>query len=269
MFDGEKHNFEKMAPRLKRVLIADPQTSSARLLSEIMRDIARSHCWVATTTDRALKIAETCDPQLIVVEVDGDKMDGLGITRKIRRSTWSCRQAPIITITGAATAQSILAARDAGVHEFLRKPYSMRDLVRRLEAVTLKERDWVEAVGYIGPDRRRFNSGEYAGPLKRRDDGSETPYQQRITQALKIIRAAVAASDTDPAQAMRAMLAQATTLQEIATDFRVTLAASELYRHLTKAANAGQKLTRAQAEDWSAAILVFLPKDEARAAAAA
>ena len=49
--------------------IADPQQASARLLTEIMRDIARSHVWVAPTTDRALKIAETCDPQLIVVEV--------------------------------------------------------------------------------------------------------------------------------------------------------------------------------------------------------
>ncbi len=269
MFDGDKRTLEKMAPKLKRVLIADPQPSSARLLSELMRDIARSHCWVATTTDRALKIAETCEPQLIVLEVGAENMDGLGVTRKIRRSTWSCRMAPIITVTGAATAQSILAARDAGVHEFLRKPYSMKDLVRRLEAVTLRGRDWVEAVGYIGPDRRRFNSGEYAGPLKRRDDGSETPYQQKITQALRIVRAAVAASDTDPTQAMRAMMAQATILQELATDFRLTLAASELYRHLSKANNAGQPLTRALAETWAASTLVFLPKDEPRAAAAA
>ena len=49
-------------------------------------------------------------------------------------SHWICRQAPVITVTGAATAGAILAARDAGVHEFLRKPYSMKDLVRRLEA---------------------------------------------------------------------------------------------------------------------------------------
>ena len=263
MFDGDKRTLEKMAPKLKRVLVADPQTASARLLSEIMRDIARSHVWVADNTDRALKLAETCDPQLIIVELADNKVDGLAFTRKLRRSTWSARQAPVITVTGAATAALILAARDAGVHEFLRKPFSMKDLVRRLEAVTLKDRDWVEAVGYIGPDRRRINSGEYAGPLKRRDDGSETPYQQKVNQCLKIIRAAVAAAETDPDQALRAMVTQATILQQIATDLRLTLAASEFYRHLSRAANAGQKLTRADAETWSRPMLAFLPRDEA------
>lgn len=261
MFDGDKRIIDKMAPKLKRVLIADPQPASARLFSELMRDIAHSHVWIAGNTERALKIAETCDPQIIVIEMGDDRVDGLGLTRKIRRSTWTCRQAPIITITGAATAAMILAARDAGVHEFLRKPYSMKDLLRRLEAVTLRDRDWVEGVAYIGPDRRRFNSGDYAGPLKRKTDGSETPYQQKINQALKIIRAAVAASQSDPQQAMRAMLTQATTLQAIATDFKLTLAASEFYRHLTKAVNAGVMLTREDAERWATPMLAFLPKD--------
>jgi DNA-binding response OmpR family regulator len=261
LFDGDKRSIDKMAPKLKRVLIADPQPASARLLTELMRDIARSHVWVAPTTDRAMKIAETCDPQLIVVELGQDDLDGLAFTRAVRRSHWTCRQAPVITTTSAATAGAILAARDAGVHEFLRKPYSMKDLVRRLEAVTLRDRDWVEGVGYIGPDRRRFNSGEYAGPLKRRTDGSETPYQQKINQALKIVRAAVAASETDPEQAMRAMVTQANAIQSIATDFKLTLAASEFYRHLSKCAHAGGKFTRADAERWAAPLLTFLPKD--------
>lgn len=250
-----------MQPRLKRILIADPQPASARMFSELMRDIAQSDIWIASSTERALTLAETCDPQIIVVELGDDRLDGLGFTRKVRRSTWSCRKAPIITITGAATAGMILAARDAGVHEFLRKPYSVKDLVRRLEVVTLRDRDWVEGVAYIGPDRRRFNSGDYAGPLKRRTDGSETPYQQKINQALKIIRAAAAAAETDPQQAMRAMLTQATTLQAVATDFKLTLAASEFYRHLTKAVSAGAPLTRPDAERWAQPMLAFLPKD--------
>ena len=271
MFDGDKRSIEKMAPKLKRVLVADPEAGGARLFSELMRDICHSHIWTATTTERALKIAETCDPQLVVIEMGDERLDGLGFTRKLRRSTWSARKAPVITITGNATAALILAARDAGVHEFLRKPYSMKDLLRRLEAVTLKERDWVEGVGYIGPDRRRFNSGEYAGPLKRKTDGSETPYQQKINQCLKIIRAAAAAAETDPDQAMRAMLAQATTLQSMATDFHLTLAASEFYRHLTRHAQSGAPLTRAAAENWATKVLTFLPKDtgaERKAAAA-
>jgi CheY-like chemotaxis protein len=175
----------------------------------------------------------------------------------------------VIAVTGNATAGAILAARDAGVHEFLRKPYSVKDLLRRLEAVTLRERDWVEGVGYVGPDRRRFNSGEYAGPLKRKTDGTETPLQQKINQALKIIRAAVAAAETDPLQAMRAMRAQASIIQSLASDFQMTLAASAFQRALDRQAASKQPFTRADAEAWASRLLSFLPRDAERRANAA
>nr|6SFT_A Chain A, Two-component receiver protein CleD [Caulobacter vibrioides NA1000] len=35
-----------------------------------------------------------------------------------------------------------------------------------------KPREWVEAVAYVGPDRRRFNSADYKGPRKRKADAS-------------------------------------------------------------------------------------------------
>lgn len=261
MFDAEQRTIARMAPRLKRVLVADPQQASARLFTELMRDLVGSFVFSAATTERAYRIAETSDPQLIVVEIGDEAVDGLAFTRKLRRSTWICRQAPVIAVTGNATAGAILAARDAGVHEFLRKPYSVKDLLRRLEAVTLRERDWVEGVGYVGPDRRRFNSGEYAGPLKRKTDGTETPLQQKINQALKIIRAAVAAAETDPLQAMRAMRAQASIIQSLASDFQMTLAASAFQRALDKQAASKQAFTRADAEAWASRLLSFLPRD--------
>jgi len=261
LFDSDRRLIDKMAPRLKRILVADPEAGAARLFTDLMREMCQPHVWVAATAERAMRVAETSDPQLIVVALGDERFDGLGCVRKLRRSTWSCRKAPVITITGAATTAMILAARDAGVHEFLRKPYSMKDLIRRLEAVTIRERDWVEGVAYIGPDRRRFNSGDYAGPLKRKTDGSETPYQQKINQCLKIIRAAVGAAETDPHQAMRAMLAQANQLQDIATDFQLTLAASEFQRYLSRHKQSGEPLTRAAAETWTVKILSFLPAD--------
>jgi response regulator RpfG family c-di-GMP phosphodiesterase len=153
---------------------------------------------------------------IIFTELSGDGLDGLELTRLIRRSDFPCRQAPIVMVTAEATAQAIFAARDAGVHEFLRKPYTIRDLLRRLEAVTLLQRDWIEGIAYIGPDRRRFNSGDYAGPRKRRADAEASPYEARVMQAMKIVQAAAGALEDDQMQAIRALKAQADDLQSLA-----------------------------------------------------
>ena len=110
------------------------------------------------------------EPQVIFTELTGKDLDGLNLVRTLRRSTLSCRQAPVIVVTTEATAAAIVASRNAGGHEFLRKPFTTKDLVRRLEAVCLRSRDWIEAINYIGPDRRRFNSGDYQGPRKRQSD---------------------------------------------------------------------------------------------------
>lgn len=238
MFNADQQTIQRMAPSLQRVLVVDPNAQSARILSELMRDTARSRVQTAPTTEKALRMCGVYEPQLLFVELKAEGLDGLSLTRKLRRSTLPCRQAPVIMITSEATAATILAARDAGVHEFLRKPFSLKDLLRRLEAVTLRHRDWVEGVAYVGPDRRRFNSGDYSGPLKRGSDTRESPSEAQLQQALKILRAGLNALDRDPDQAMRAMLAQAVIIQKAAMaagDGKLASGAAELYARLVTA----------------------------------
>ena len=242
MFNEEYKTIQRMAPMLQRVLIVDPQPSGARLVADLMRNIAGSQIWAAPTNAKAMGGVKAVDPHVIFVEASGPGVDGVEFTRALRRSDLAARQTPVIMVTGAATAAGILAARDAGVHEFLRKPFTTKDLLRRLEAVTLRPRDWIEAVSYVGPDRRRFNSGDYTGALKRRSDAQPTPDSARITQALKILRSAISAIDSDPVQALRSMQAQAADLQKAAVavaDMKLSTMAADFQRTLTKAAAAG------------------------------
>jgi DNA-binding response OmpR family regulator len=175
-------------------------------------------------------------------------------------------------VTSQATAAGILSARDAGVHEFLRKPFTMKDLLRRLEAVTLRQRDWVEAVGYIGPDRRRFNSGDYTGPLKRRSDAQVTPDAARMAQALKILRSSISAVEVDPEQAMRSMLVQASDLQKAGmavADLKLTTAAIDFGRYLAEIEPKGAPYDKEQLQQRAAALLAYMPREDEKPAFAA
>lgn len=260
---------QALAPHLARVLIADPTAAAARMLTDLLNNIGRGNFQHVSTTAQAMGMVQLGNPQIIFTEYSGPDLDGLEFTRMLRRSNFSCRKVPVIMVTAQATPTSILGARDSGVHEFLRKPYTNKDLMRRLEAALLRPRGWVEAVGYIGPDRRRFNSGEYAGARKRRTDKSINTDQAAANQALRIVAAAVAAIEHDREQAFRSLATQAVDLQRAAAALRnepLKAAATELGHYLA-AVGAAARLTRNGVEPFARKLLVFLPKDEARPAA--
>lgn len=254
---------------MQRVLILDMQPASTRLLVDLLKDLGAQAIRGETNVKAAINAAREDEPQLIFTEFAGSNWDGLEFVRMVRRSDLNCRQAPVIMVTAEATAQSILGARDAGVHEFLRKPFAIKDLTRRIEAVTLRSRDWIEGVRYVGPDRRRFNSGDYAGPRKRKSDAPATPHGERLDQALRIVRAAIGALESDPKQALRSLDAQTVDLTQLAvasSDAKLATAAAFLQRQV-RACQQGGAINRPGLEAAAQPLLDYLPAEPQSAVA--
>ena len=262
MIYEDRNLSRQLTPNLRRVLVLDSHQPSARLLGELLRDLGANEIYSEPTNVLALAALRKIDPQVILTEMSGPGLDGLQFMRSLRRSELPCRYAPVIVVTAEATAAAILGARNAGAHEFLRKPYTIRDLMRRLDASTLRPRDWIEAMNYVGPDRRRFNSGDYSGPRKRLADQKPMPAGERVLQALKILRSAILAMEKDPAQALRSMRAQANDLQKAAmttSNSRLDEAVTVFQRRLASAT--AQTLSRNEIESGAAALWAFLPAE--------
>jgi two-component system, response regulator PdtaR len=234
VFSADARTLSRIAPTVKRVLIVDPNAGSARMMLDLMKSLGARDVAMETDETRAMEVARDLEPGVIFTERTGPKLAGESLTRAIRRSHLGCRRVPIIMVTADATATTIKGARDSGVHEFLRKPFTSGDLFKRIENVALKPRDWVEGVAYVGPDRRRFNSGEYTGPQKRQADRPASAAAAAIAikdQAMRILAAALAQFDNDPLQAVRAARQQAETLKGLAiktSDANLAIAAAGL-----------------------------------------
>lgn len=98
-------------------------------------------------------------------------VDGILLLRWLRTGSGvPDRFVPLIMVSGAADREVVEQARDAGVTEFLAKPYSARTLAERLLMVINQPRPYVLAQGYFGPDRRRMNT---AVEKERRSDDSK------------------------------------------------------------------------------------------------
>ena len=252
---------------LERVLIVDAHPATAKMLADLARSIARCQIWTAADHVRGLELAQTSEPRLVFVEHGGGQ-DGVGFTRELRRSYVAARKAAVIVVSAEATAAAIIGARDAGAHEFLRRPFTFNDLMRRLETVARRPRNWIEGIDYVGPDRRRFNAGNYAGPLRRRVDHATTPDEARILQALRNLRAALTALDRDPRQALRSMQAQTEELYEVAqakADPVLQAAVKALSASITR--RDVDSLNRPEIRRLAAPLLAFLPAEPERPAA--
>jgi CheY-like chemotaxis protein len=234
VFAIDRRVLAKLEPVVGRVLIVDPNPHAARLLYDIVKALGARDVVTVPDEAKALKAAAAMEPGIIFIERTGPGLDGESLAKRLRRSDMDCRRAPIIMVTAEATATTILGARDAGVHEFLRKPFTSGDLLKRVENVALKPRTWIEAVGYVGPDRRRFNSGEYSGPTKRRSDRAATGAAAAAAekdQAMRILASALDQFDNDPMQAVRSIREQAANLKALAmkaSDSRLAVAVGAL-----------------------------------------
>lgn len=159
----------RLQPLLKRVLVVDANRHMAELLGGCLKAYGCPEITIEETSAAALVAARTIQPSLIVTEALDDA-DPFALIRSIRRSSMACRQTPVFVLTTLATASAIRLAKDAGAHEFLRKPFSPRDLLRRLDHLVQQPRPWVEKTAYAGPDRRSFNSGAARRRLSDRMD---------------------------------------------------------------------------------------------------
>jgi len=150
-----------------QVLVVDDNEHMRQILQAMLRSLGCQNVREAREGGEALDILQGFPADLVIVDYRMSPMDGLTFARRVRCPESTCRNVPIIMLTGHAEASRVAEARDAGVNEFLAKPLSASLLVQRLNLLIGQERAFVETPDYYGPDRRRRADPYYKGPERR------------------------------------------------------------------------------------------------------
>lgn len=104
---------------------------------------------------------------LIIVDWLQNPDRGIELTKTIRRKKASPNiYVPIIMTAGSGHLQRVLKARDAGISEYLVKPFSAKSLAERISRVIEKPKAFAQCETFVGPDRRVRSDG-YTGPERR------------------------------------------------------------------------------------------------------
>jgi CheY-like chemotaxis protein len=96
---------------------------------------------------------------ILIIDWQLKTLDGIDLAVHLRQSLDSPnRMIPIIMLTAHNDRVDIEKARDAGISEYLVKPFSSKTLLERLYAVVEEPRSFILCKSFVGPDRRRFSS---------------------------------------------------------------------------------------------------------------
>lgn len=116
------------------ILIVDDQLSAREVLRGLLRD-QPYNLVVAKTGEEALANAAEFSPDLILLDVMMPGMDGFEVCQRLRADA-DMAEIPIIMITALDDRDSRLRGIEAGVDDFISKPFDVVELKARVQTIT-------------------------------------------------------------------------------------------------------------------------------------
>lgn len=151
-----------------RVAVADDSHYMRQILRTILHGFGVRHIYDAADGAEAIEAVEHHRPDVLILDWLMPIMDGIEVTRMLRSSkNEPVRYVPIVMLSAYSTKARVIAARDAGVTEYLIKPCSAKDLHDRVAGCVLFPRAFVKTRSFFGPDRRRLIKSTWAGEDRR------------------------------------------------------------------------------------------------------
>lgn len=114
----------------KKVLIVDDEMRMRRIITDYLR-IKGYETVEAADGVEALERFATEKPDLVLLDVMMPRMDGWEVCRHIRETS----QVPVIMLTARGEEEDELQGFSLGADEYIAKPFSLKILLARIEAV--------------------------------------------------------------------------------------------------------------------------------------
>ena len=161
-----------------KALIVEDNMHMRSLLRELLHCVGIKEIAEAADGQTAIEQMRLGHPDLVLTDLTMAPIDGLELVRHVRNHEDSPNPfLPVIMVSGHTERHRVEAARDAGVTEFLAKPVTARKLFSRIAEIVERPRAFVRCDNYFGPDRRRRQLENYAGPWRRTDDFQDAGVQ--------------------------------------------------------------------------------------------
>jgi two-component system chemotaxis response regulator CheY len=122
------------ADKTMNVLVVDDYKSMIRIVRGLLNQLGFTNVDEASDGVTALKMIREKSYGLVLSDWNMQPMTGLQLLQKVRAET-STRAVPFVMVTAEAKAENVVAARQAGVNNYVIKPFTLAVLKQKLTTV--------------------------------------------------------------------------------------------------------------------------------------
>lgn len=122
-----------MSPGVKRVLVVEDTTVTRFSVKQLLEDHGYEVEEAASGEEALAKAAAQPEPlNLVILDIFLPGIDGLGVLRELKARP-KTRYTPVMVLTASSSTSIVRQAVDLGAVDYLVKPFSPEELLRRVE----------------------------------------------------------------------------------------------------------------------------------------
>jgi two-component system chemotaxis response regulator CheY len=117
-----------------RVMIVDDYKTMLRILRNLLRQLGFNNVAEAGDGGSALELLRKDNYGLIISDWNMEPMTGLQLLREVRADA-KLKHVPFVMVTAESKSENVIAAKEAGVSNYIVKPFNAETLKTKLVSV--------------------------------------------------------------------------------------------------------------------------------------
>ncbi|MBT3789446.1 MAG: response regulator [Alphaproteobacteria bacterium] len=117
-----------------RILIVDDYKTMLRIVRNLLKQLGFNNVEEATDGSMALQMCRTQDYGLVISDWNMEPMTGLQFLKELRADD-KLKGTPFIMVTAESKTENVIAAKQAGVNNYIVKPFNAETLKKKMIAV--------------------------------------------------------------------------------------------------------------------------------------
>ena len=116
------------------ILIVDDYKTMLRIIENLLKQLGFKNILQATDGAAALQVLQTAPVGMVISDWNMQPMTGLQLLKEVRASD-KLKTTPFIMITAESKTENVVAAKEAGVNNYIVKPFNAETLKTKMTAV--------------------------------------------------------------------------------------------------------------------------------------